>query len=55
MSTSQYIEFIKSTLKTEGLDVADQANKIALAQKAITLDQYRAAARILVAAYLERE
>lgn len=52
MSTNLYMEFIKNAVKTEGIKVADTANKLALEMKTITLDQYRQAARILVDAYL---
>jgi hypothetical protein len=52
LNTNQYIEFIREAIKTEGIKVADTANKLALEMKAITLDQYRQAARILVDAYL---
>lgn len=54
LDTKQYLDFIKTTLKTEGIQVADTANKLALEMKQITTEQYSAAARILVKAYLEQ-
>lgn len=54
MNTAQYLAFIEKTLNTEGINVADKANKIALESKRITTEQYSAAARILVKAYLEQ-
>lgn len=53
MSTKTYMSFIKKTLKTDGIKVADTANKLALEQKAITLDQYCEAARIIAKAFLD--
>ncbi len=52
LNTKQYLDFIKTTVKNEGIKVADTANKIALEMKEITTEQYSAAARIIVAAYL---
>lgn len=52
MKTEMYLNFIRNAATTEGIRVADTANKLALEMKAITLDQYRAAAQILVEAYL---
>lgn len=52
LNTAQYLEFIRNAIATEGYKVADTANKLALEMEAITLDQYRAAAKILVEAYL---
>lgn len=52
LNTEQYLEFIKTTIATEGYKVADTANKIALEQKVITTAQYSQAARIIVAAVL---
>lgn len=52
MDTKQYIDFIKSTLDTDGLKVADIANKKALEMGQITTEQYSKAARLLVEAYL---
>lgn len=52
MNTNLYLEFIRNTVQTEGIQIADTANKLALEMKRITIDQYSAAARILVAAYL---
>jgi hypothetical protein len=51
INTTQYLEFIKNAIKTDGIKVADIANKMALDIESITLDQYRAAAQILVEAY----
>ena len=50
--TTMYLNFIRNAIKTEGIHVADTANKLALEMKRISLDQYRAAAQILVEAYL---
>ena len=52
LNTNQHIEFIKNTIRTEDIKIADTANKLALELKAITLDQYLQAARILVDAYI---
>ena len=52
ITTAQYLEAIEHALKTEGLKVADIMNKLALEMEAITLDQYRMAARLLADAYL---
>lgn len=54
MDTNIYLGFIQKTLKTDGIKVADTANKLALKEKRITTDQYSAAARILVKEYLEQ-
>jgi hypothetical protein len=51
ITNEMYTEFIKNTIETEGYKVADIANKMALEQKAITLDQYRVAAKLIVEAY----
>jgi hypothetical protein len=48
-----YIEFIRDAIRTDGWRVTDIANKLALESEQITLDQYRAAARIIANAYLE--
>lgn len=53
MTTKIYLDFIKNTLKTEGIQVADKANKIALEAKQITVEQYSKAARLIVKAMLE--
>lgn len=52
ITNEMYTEFIKKTIATEGYKVADTANKLALEQKAITVEQYSAAARLIVAAVL---
>lgn len=52
LNTTQYIDFIKTTIDTEGYKTADIANKMALEAKAITIAQYSEAARLIVAAYL---
>lgn len=54
ITTAQYKQFIKDAIKTDGWQVTDIANKMALETKAITLDQYRMAARLIVDAYLMR-
>lgn len=53
MDTKLYLDFIKKTLATEGIKVADTANKIALEQKKITVEQYSAAASLIVEEYLK--
>jgi hypothetical protein len=52
LNTTQYIDFIKTTIATEGYKVADTANKLALEMDRITTAQYSEAARLIVAAYL---
>ena len=52
MNTKLYLDFITKTLETEGIEVADAANKIALDKKEITTEQYSKAARLIVKAYL---
>lgn len=52
MSTKIYTEFIKNTVKNEGIKIADIANKKALEIKEITTEQYIEAARIIVKARL---
>lgn len=52
MNTTLYINFIKSTIETEGYKVADHANKIALEMKQITTSQYSEAASLIAAAFL---
>ena len=52
ITNEMYNEFIKKAIETEGWKAADTANKMALETKAITLDQYRAAAQLIVEAYL---
>ena len=52
MTKKQYLAFIKNTIAVEGYKVADTANKLALENKAISLEQYRAAAQIIAEAYL---
>jgi hypothetical protein len=46
-----YIEFIKEAIKENGWQIADKTNKLALENEAITLDQYRKAAQVIVEAY----
>lgn len=53
MSTKMYIDFIRDAITTDGWRVADTANKLALETKAITLDQYRAAAMMIAEAFLQ--
>ena len=52
ITDKMYLEFIKNTIVKEGYKVADAANKLALEMKRITVDQYSAAARLIVAALL---
>lgn len=51
ITNKMYADFIKEAVKKEGWKTADLANKMALDAGAITLDQYRMAAQIIVAAY----
>lgn len=52
LGTNLYINFIKKTIATEGYQVADKANKLALEMKNITVEQYSAAARLIADAFL---
>ena len=52
ITTKMYLDFIHKAIKSHGITVTDTANKLALETEAITLDQYFAAAHILVDAYL---
>ena len=52
LDTNQYIDFIKTTIETEGYKVADAANKMALEMKRISTEQYSAAARLIANAFL---
>ena len=52
LDTNQYIDFIKTTIETEGYKVADTANKMALEMKQISTEQYSAAARLIANAFL---
>lgn len=54
MNSKLYMDFIKNTIETEGYEVADKANKIALGTKQITIDQYCKAAQVIVKAFLDR-
>jgi ribosome-binding protein aMBF1 (putative translation factor) len=51
ITDKMYAEFIEEAIKTEGWKTTDLANKMALDIGAITLDQYRMAAQIIVTAY----
>lgn len=53
MSTKMYMDFVRDTIDNDGWRVADAANKLALKAKAITLDQYRAAAMMIAEAFLQ--
>ena len=52
LDTKQYIDFIKTTIATEGYKVADAANKMALEMNRISTAQYSAAARLIANAFL---
>lgn len=52
-TTANYCEAIRQFLALKGLEAANAANHAALETGLITLDQFLAAARILVCAYLE--
>lgn len=54
ITTEMYLDHIRNAIKTEGIQVTDLANKMALEIEAITLDQYLQAAHLLVEAYLNR-
>ena len=51
ITNKMYADFIKEAIKKEGWKTADLTNKMALDTEAITLDQYRMAAQIIVEAY----
>ena len=51
ITTEMYLTFIRNAVQTDGIHTTDIANKLALDMEAITLDQYLAAAHILVEAY----
>lgn len=53
LDTNQYIDFIKTTIETEGYKVADTANKMALEMKRISTEQYSKAARLIADAFLK--
>lgn len=55
ITNKMYTEFIAEAIKTHGYKIADITNKLALESQAITLDQYRAAARMIVDAYYEAQ
>ena len=52
LDSNQYIEFIKSTIATEGYKVADTANKLAFEMKRISTEQYSKAASLIAQAFL---
>ena len=52
ITTEMYLDHIRESLATHDIHTVDIANKMALEINAITLDQYLAAAHILVDAYL---
>lgn len=54
MNTDLYIRFIRFAIKTEGYEVADKANKLALASAQITTAQYSRAARLIAKAFLDQ-
>lgn len=51
ISTEMYTAFVEKALETDGYKVVDTMNKMALEIKAITVDQYRLASRLIVEAY----
>lgn len=51
ITTNLYLTYIRKALE-DSIQTADIMNKMALEIKAITIDQYRAAARLIVKAYL---
>lgn len=52
INEKMYMDFINSTLKSDGVKVADKANKMALENGSITVKQYSAAARLIAKAFL---
>lgn len=52
METMQYIAYIDTIIRQDGWKIADAANKLALKADKITIEQYSAAARLIVHAYL---
>lgn len=55
METKMYLDFIRETVADDGIKIADIVNKNALEAGKITTEQYSAAARILVEAYLGQD
>lgn len=53
IDTNMYIDFIKTTIVTDGYKVADEANKTALKMNRISTEQYSAAARLIADAFLK--
>ena len=53
IDTNMYIDFIKTTIETDGYKVADEANKTALKMNRISTEQYSAAARLIADAFLK--
>lgn len=53
LDTNLYIDFIKTTIETDGYKVADEANKTALKMNRISTEQYSAAARLIADAFLK--
>ena len=52
-TTAHYCEAIRQLLALKGIEATNDANHAALAAGLISLEQFQAAARILVAAFLE--
>lgn len=50
--TAEYVKAVKQMAKLEGLEAANIANHKALETGLVTLDMFQAAAKILVAFYL---
>ena len=53
LDNNLYIDFIKTTIETDGYKVADEANKTALKMNRISTEQYSAAARLIADAFLK--
>lgn len=51
--TAEYVKAVKQMVEMEGLEAANLANHKALETGLITLDEFRAAAKALVALYLK--
>lgn len=54
MNTDLYLDFIEKTVKSDGYEIADKTNKIALKENVITQPQYSKAAKIIAAEILKR-
>lgn len=53
-NTTEYVWAIKEMIKRVGIDATNNANHRALETGLITLEEFQAAARVLVEAFLDR-